>query len=334
MKQNIRASYTAANTFPVKLFLNDELLHTIREHKKIPPVHVQLNPTNKCNFNCKFCSCSARDKKLEMSFEDIMEIMNKAKKCGCQAVTITGGGEPLMHPRIKDIISGIHQLGIEIGLVTNGVFLSKLTENELSKITWCRISSGDNEEYTKYGIQNNKYTENLEEVVKMGKNVDWAFSHVVSRNPNYDTIKKIIEFANDHNFTHVRLVSDLLDLEAVSDMSVIKKKLQSMGIDDNIVIYQGRKEFTRGTKKCYISLLKPVITPDGYIVACCGWQYRHKNPSRDYDIGENMGLAKDIDKVYNEQRYFDGSNCYRCYYKEYNDALTMLLSDVKHKKFV
>ncbi len=91
--ENRIASYTAASVFPAKILVNPELMQEITEDKRIPCTHLQLNVTNKCNLNCPFCSCSARDKRLELSYDKIMEIMSKAKKIGCNAVTITGDAE-------------------------------------------------------------------------------------------------------------------------------------------------------------------------------------------------------------------------------------------------
>jgi len=313
---------------PAKLVTNPELVREIAEKKKIPCIHLQLNPTNRCNLRCPMCSCSKRDRRHELSYENIMEIMSKAKRAGCESVTITGGGEPLMHPRIYDIIHGIKDMGIEIGFVTNGTMLHQVPAEVFSRITWIRISSADHRAFPK------RYINKLDAAVDRGGNVDWSFSHIVTQKPNYKTIKALVKFANSHAFTHIRLVSDLLDLDAARDMDTVKSKLREAGINDDIVIYQGRKEFELGTKKCYISLLKPVVTADGRIVACCGWQYRKEKASRDYDAEDSMCDAKDIDKLYEMQKYFDGSACSKCYYMNYNRTLKILLSDLKHKRFV
>ena len=50
-----------------------------------------------------------------MPYETVMNVMKKFKLFGAKGVTITGGGDPLVHPRINDIISGIYDLGIDIG---------------------------------------------------------------------------------------------------------------------------------------------------------------------------------------------------------------------------
>lgn len=327
---DLKSSFTSASVLPSKLLVNHELIKEIRKTGKIPPYHIQINITNVCNLSCPFCSCSNRKKDDEISYEDLINIMKKAKDCGCMAVTITGGGEPLLHKRFSDIINGISELGIEIGIVTNGTMLHTVSEDTFDKITWIRISSGDHRTFTE------EYKTMLESAVRKGNNVDWAFSHVISKIPNYDTIRRIVNFAKKYNFTHVRLVSDILDNECC-EMNEVKNTLRKMGIDgdtEKIIIYQGRKIFMKGTKRCLISLLKPTIAVDGYIYPCCGTQYALKKPSRDYDESMRMIKANRIDELYDEQINFDGSVCDKCFYNDYNVALEILKSELKHKVFI
>lgn len=297
-------SFTAASTFPVKLLYAD-----ILDNEKIIPIHIQLTPTNACNLNCTFCSCGDRDKKKQLSLEEIMWILDVCSERGTKAMTITGGGEPLLHPKINEILRYADKKKIEVGLVTNGTLFKKLEHHK--NLVWCRISSADdrtpNYASIEYGFGINQH-------------VDWAFSHVVTKNPNYPVIQGLINFANWHNFTHVRLVSDLLNLEDVPQMSDIKENLK----DDYKVIYQGRKDSTTGARNCLISLLKSVICPEG-IFPCCGAQYAVYNQPRDMVQKMKMGDIKDLPKILDEQRSFNGSVCDVCYYSQYNSALKSLI---------
>ena len=116
-----KESYTAASVLPTKLFHKK-----VVEEGKIIPIHPQLYITNKCNLNCKFCSCSDRQKKLEMKFDEVKEVIDVLADRGAKAITFSGGGEPLMNPKINEIITYANLRGIEAGLVSNGVALDKL----------------------------------------------------------------------------------------------------------------------------------------------------------------------------------------------------------------
>jgi len=168
-----------------------------------------------------------------------------------------------MHKKINEIIRDISKMGIEIGIVTNGDLLKKLTNESLEKIKWIRISLSD------YGTFDEAFIYHIKENIGRGPTVDWSFSYVLMRTPELEKIIRAIKFANDNNFSHVRIVSDLLDLEFVPDMEVIKREIKERGVDDSIVNYQERKDFGLGDERCLISLLKPVIGADGYLYPCC-----------------------------------------------------------------
>jgi len=203
-------------------------------------------------------------------------------------------------------------------LVTNGILLDKLEHH--NNLIWCRISSSD-DRIPAY--------ESIKYALKINPQTDFAFSHVITKNPNYEIISGIINFANENNFTHIRLVSDLCDLENVPSMEEVKKNIY---VGDSKVIYQGRKDFTRGDKNCLISLLKPVIGPEG-IFPCCGTNYAIKGMKRKPVDEMKMGELKELAFILDNQKYFKGV-CDVCYYSQYNDALSKLLNKPKHLNFV
>ena len=229
-----------------------------------------------------------------------------------------------MHPKINEMLSYAGSKGIQSGLVTNGLLLNRLEHH--NNLTWCRISSSDDRKFVEY-ITPVDYAQ------KINPKTDFAFSYVLTKNPNYDLIGKLINFANENNFTHVRIVSDLCDLDNVPSMNKIKARLKYDNIDDGKVIYQGRKDSTKGTKDCYISLMKPIIAPEG-LFGCCGIQYAIHGQPRDMIDKLKMGEIKDLANIIDEQKYFNGSICDVCYYNQYNDALKKLLDKPEHLEFV
>ncbi len=101
------------------------------------------------------------------------------------------------------------------------------------------------------------------------------------------------------------------------------------------MIYQGRKDSSRGSERCLISLLKPVVGTNGMLYPCCGTQYAQAKPSKDFGAPVmTMGHAKMIREIYEEQRHFDGSICKTCYYSNYNWALDVMTTEVSHEDWV
>lgn len=329
-------AFSAANVFPLKVLLHEKVRFEANHKRRVIPVHVQLNPTNKCNFNCGFCSCSGRNRNLELSDHEIYALMLRFRRLGCESVTITGGGEPLLHKNFNEMISLIHGLGIEIGLVTNGVLLNYLPKGVLEKIVWIRVSASDvlPTQLRRLGMDTKTWLTTIGSAVTR-HHLDWAFSYVVSNKVNYSLIKQIVAFANNHDFTHIRLVSDILNAEQIAyQMPLIKYRLKTKDIDDSLVNYQSRSSWTLGTNPCYISLLKPVVGADGYVYPCCGTQYALANPRRDYEKSMRLGHIDELERIYGEQEFFDGSVCVKCFYSGYNQVLHHMLNGVKHAKFV
>jgi MoaA/NifB/PqqE/SkfB family radical SAM enzyme len=324
---DIKTSFTAADSIPLKVLLDKDLVHHAHHNNRLIPLHIQFLPTNRCNMSCRFCSCSERDVSLEMDFDLARAIIEKCRKAGTKAVTITGGGEPLMYPSFAKLVDCFCMNFIKIGLVSNGFLLHKISKETLDKITWCRISNDDQRKFG--GV----YRENLSGVVNASPLVDWAFSHVVSAKPNVDEIASIIEFANEHNFTHIRLVADLFHPEGI-DMEVLRVALRNIGVDDAKVVYQGRKAFERGGD-CFIGYLKPLIGPDAKVYACCGVQYALEVPSRDLPEELCLGDALDLEAILERSATpLNGNKCVKCYYMNYNTLLRGMLKSVVHKEFV
>ena len=75
-----------------------------------------------CNFRCPFCHnaslVTGRDADMPMSADEVLTFLAGRKKM-LDGVCITGG-EPLLHPEMKDFIAGAKSLGYKVKLDTNG----------------------------------------------------------------------------------------------------------------------------------------------------------------------------------------------------------------------
>ncbi|WP_341665660.1 radical SAM protein [Vibrio sp.] len=82
-------------------------------------VHIIQN----CNSPCMICDCW----KAKRHFHDVdvlSETFRMLAKKGASSVMISGG-EPLLHPQLKSVLSAAKQHGLKIELNTNGILLHK-----------------------------------------------------------------------------------------------------------------------------------------------------------------------------------------------------------------
>jgi len=318
-------SFASADVnFPVKLISNRKVLDML-SRKELKPIHLQINPTNRCNLSCSFCSCKGVDRHAELSLENIEKVISSFDSL--QAVTITGGGEPLMHKNFCEVINCFKKQNIEVGLVTNGLLLPRFLISDFDGITWIRIS------LSVESINNNLL--NICEPYIYNVKTDWAFSFVCGKDVESDfkVIKLFLDKYED-KITHFRIVNDILNPD-----DRVLKLMNWIGPDGNLlnspkIIWQERNSFFRGHPKCRLAVLKPVITADGDIYPCCGTQYALNNFVGNYPPQMKIGTIDTLESI-KQLKYFNGSICDKCYYTSYNTAIDKFFNDnIKHEAFI
>ena len=88
---------------------------------------MNLMITGKCNLNCLHCFNAKDNAPLnsELTYEQIIDLLDQAKDIGIHAFTITGG-EPLVHHRFLDIVKAIYERNMIIfELNTNGLLINQ-----------------------------------------------------------------------------------------------------------------------------------------------------------------------------------------------------------------
>lgn len=88
--------------------------------------------TNKCNFNCKHCFVhGGLPLTEELSFQEKLNAIEMLSCFGTKKVTFSGG-EPLLDKDLLNLIVYTKELGMDVGLLSNGVLL---TQKRFRKIT-------------------------------------------------------------------------------------------------------------------------------------------------------------------------------------------------------
>ena len=99
----------------------------LREYDNYYFPKMNLMITGKCNLNCLHCFNAKDNAPLnsELSYEQVLSILDQARDIGVNAFTITGG-EPLVHKRFLDIIKAIYERDMFIfELNTNGLLITQ-----------------------------------------------------------------------------------------------------------------------------------------------------------------------------------------------------------------
>lgn len=111
----------------------------IKEGAKEFPLMVVVSVTYVCNAkcpNCPYTQSSIRKSYKDMPFMKSDTFKKIADECGQyhSYIRLTGGGEPLLHPQMLELIEYAKNVGAKIGLITNG---SKLESKVADRLLNC-----------------------------------------------------------------------------------------------------------------------------------------------------------------------------------------------------
>ena len=190
-------------------------------HKKLIPIpkHVTIDLTNSCNLNCIGCwthspllkdkAASNEWKSQSIPFETLKNLINDLYDLGTERIRLTGGGEPLLYPRIFEVISLIKKRGMICDITTNFTLLNKQKIKRLFKLNVDEIVlsiwAGDAETYIKIHPNQTKETferikENLiliaQSKEKFRKEPKIIMANVLFKY-NYNKVKEMAKFATE-----------------------------------------------------------------------------------------------------------------------------------------
>jgi len=282
---------------PDKIMYHPEVLAEWHKGGTPAPVNFEIHLTDRCCNKCYYCSAwEAKKGAKEMKHMQALSCINFIRHVGAKAVTFSGGGEPFMHPNAVELIKHASHIGLDVGVITNGVKVTKEVSKELLKIKnlkWIRFSfdaitteqyreiRGTNDfELVKQnikdmlelkttdvtiGVQNvvNKYNyANIDEFTKMCKK---EFPKI-----DYIQVRPIEVKLGEHPYTPEQL-------KEIKPMLSLSEALGAM-ISDKWDLIFGKREF--GFSKCWCSNIIPTINSEGNVYICC-----HMNRVPEYLIG-------------------------------------------------
>jgi len=104
--------------------------HKLRRTPKFAMV-LQLEPLHTCNLTCTGCG---RIREYSTSLKDMVPLekcLAVAQECDAPMVSICGG-EPLIYPKIEELVNGILAQGRIVYICTNGMFMRKKMKDYLA----------------------------------------------------------------------------------------------------------------------------------------------------------------------------------------------------------
>lgn len=293
-----------------KVLSHLETLNKYLSGEEYPPILVELDLTNKCTSDCPWCF-GFLDRKLKTFslFEQgsdpverenstttgIKTLISNLALMGVKAITFTGGGDPTCHKGLFEFLEHAHNLGMKLGLITNGVIDVKAA---LPYCEWIRFSVDGATQET-YGYMHGKpqhfkrVVENISELCRVKKNMGLKTTVGVGFLTGAPSKNEIVEF--------VKLWKDVGGLDYIQYRPLLDKYGEKWFTDnaDTLDLIREAKDFdkrvtyaepkyhalvegkTGKTKKCHGTFLETAIAADGKVYICC-----HMKGKPEYAIGD------------------------------------------------
>jgi hypothetical protein len=247
----------------------------------------------------------------------------------------TGGGNPLIYrdgnKNINDVIELAHDLGYEIGVITNTEKLSRHIKPEnADKLSWIRISLIKLDE----GKSPEDYDFSGFPISKMG------FSYIIYEGTTVESIEKIAKLVElNPEIKFVRIASDCLTEESLTikkDWGDIVKTLDThqkffiKEINDTFHAYQGG---------CWVGMIRPYWVWNG-VYMCTSHVLKHRNYHDTWKLCDGDKIQETWDKM--NARFKAGQNpydidiqgqCWHCYYQRSNEVLYYVVNELPDKNF-
>jgi len=203
----------------LKIFHFHSKLDDIVHQRFSPPIHVRIKPTNACNHSCYYCCYRSKKLPFAQLFnktdfiprDKMKKIITDLDRMKVQAVTFSGGGEPLLYPYIKESLKMLAQVGIGLGILTNGGLLrGEIADIVADTVSWVRISmdAADARTYSKYRNVSLKsfdlVCDNIKRFAKKKKSCKLGISFIVTEE-NHPQIFRYLEFMKRLGVDNVKI---------------------------------------------------------------------------------------------------------------------------------
>lgn len=306
------------------------------------PYTVFLDPSNLCNFKCKFCATHSSNeshivKKQNMNFglykkiiDDISEFPDKIK-----VLRLTGTGEPTINKKLPEMIKYAKQKNVAdfIEIVTNGSLLNpelnrKLVDSGIDRIRISveALNENDYKEIAGVDINFKDFINNIDDLYKNKGNC----------NIYIKTVDSAIKSKEDKKFFY-KLFGDKCDQMFIDNVIPLWSDFDEINKFFDIKNNGLHGQQVQNIRVCPFIFYSFVINSDGSITCCCA-DWKHEfilGNVKDKSVKE-IWNSRELRKFWidmlkgNKDKYH---MCKKCLYPVYdcNDNIDNYAEDILKK---
>ena len=131
------------------------------------PVSINLDLTTACNYACDHCvDFDILNTGARYDHERLLASLGQLARRGLKSVIVIGGGEPTLYPKFAEVMARMKDLGLQLGVVTNGTGMDKIlaVADRLDGRDWVRLSLDSGSDPTFQAMHKPKRKITLDEI--------------------------------------------------------------------------------------------------------------------------------------------------------------------------
>jgi MoaA/NifB/PqqE/SkfB family radical SAM enzyme len=303
----------------------------------------ELDLTNHCNNRCPAC-VGKNGLKDELKWDEIQSIAKSLSALNNRGVILSGGGEPLLHPRFIETVQLLKSYNIKIGVNSNCLALDKdkavvIAEN----CDYFRVSldAGNAYLYKKtHGMDESsfqKVIENIRLMVEVKRKLGSRLSFGTGFLTSHETVDHMEAFVCLSKECGVDFAQFRPFQEDMTDITEKYKQLKSIYEANNFKVLSSLQKYNnfnkgkaKGYDKCRGMFFSTVITANARLYACL-----HYRQNDDYLIGD-LRQGKTLEQIWSSYKkwyLYDTIDVHNCPSFCRNDCINMLLFNLSKTKF-
>ncbi|WP_321421346.1 4Fe-4S cluster-binding domain-containing protein [uncultured Methanobacterium sp.] len=313
------------------------------------PKMAYIYPTYQCSLHCKNCmykdhikECK-KNKSLDMDLQLFRTILTDLSSLGVMNVELCGGGEPLEHGNINEIIEVVSEFRrnnrMDFGILTNGQSISRLNENTLKIILECfaYIRLSFSEQSSENIRLREEYFNNLSQLLeykeknKKLKAIIGSKLLLTSKNKDklLETVSELLDLGVEH--LKIKSIRSPDDEPSFEDLIEVEEELRSLksekSANDILQVDLGKTVYPAGFK-CWINPLSVTIDPYGGIYICYNFHNDPENMmigkyNKNNSLSDFWGKLEHVEKIrnINTELVCESDTSCNCRFVEYQNIL-------------
>ncbi len=310
---------------------------------KCDPRTLMIQPNNTCNNNCDGCYyLKSRINNVKyMDLETIKTLVhNSINHLNVYGISLSGGGEPSLHPEFKKLIKFLITTNKSLSLISNGTWKDRSISKLLSKnFTFIRIGLDcyNSSQYKLIKKTNyfNLVLRNIKDLVKYSFKSTIGIKFLLRKqNCTTSDVYNMIDLGLGIGVDYVqfKLLKNDVTQPTKKQLECLSESLCKID-DGRVVINLEEKEFF---DTCFLNMLRVNVDTDGSVYLCSRYHHRINDHYMGNINEDPIHIIWDRDKHWKAIKNIDSEKCnvYNCMLRKASDKVCDLIhNDPYHLDF-